>query len=368
MIESLRVAIAGGGTGGHAMPALAVAGELRRQRPQAELIYIGASGSIEERLAKAENIDFYSVPIKPLRRGVIFQNFMVPFLAVWSVAKAAGMLKRNGVKFVFGSGGFSSWPACGAARLTGVRYFLADGNAFPGLVTRLLAGKASRIYIAFEAIRRRLKMPAEKFLLSGYPVSGRLREPVSKEDARRQLGLNPETPCLLVTGGSGGSKTINNAINSAIPQLLEDGCSVIWQCGKQWGEIPTRESWQGRVLCERFLEPARMATAITAADVAVTRCGIMTLSELAVAGIPSVLVPFPFSAEGHQEANARAIEEAGGGIVILDRDLTADSLRQGIQQIRNGDRYPAMVKAMKAASRPDAARMMVEDMLRIADA
>ncbi len=345
------------------MPALAVGRELRKQSPGIKLIYVGNTGSLEERLAMVEGIDFFSVSIKPLRRGVLFPNLAVPFLAGNSIIQARKILRQNNVKMVFGSGGFSSWPACAAARFMRLPYYLTDGNAYPGLVTRLLGRKAAKIYIAFDQTKDYFGSNANNFLLTGFPVSDSIGR-LNKHEARIALGLDPDRITLLATGGSGGARTINQAISGAKDALIEQGYNLIWQTGKQWEtENATDTNSSRNFLVEKFLEPARMAAAIAAADIAVTRCGIMTLSELAVAGLPALLVPFPYSAEGHQEANAQAVEMAGGGIMIRDKDLTPERLLQTLNETINQGTLARMSANFLKLARPDAARLIAANML-----
>jgi len=368
LTEELTVALCGGGTGGHVMPALAVGEEILRQAPGTRLIFIGNRNSLEERLAKAASIDFYPVSIKPLRRGVILPNLGVPFKAGLSVLEAFRILKKNNAKMVFGSGGFSAWPACAAARFGRVPYFLCDGNAYPGLVTRLLGRNAARIYATFEITKTCFKKNAGNVILTGFPVSDSLGR-LTKKEARISLGLNAESMTILATGGSGGARTINRTLAEIKKTLLDKGYNLIWQTGKLWdSEKEAIAEMSSNSLVEKFLEPARMAAAIRAADLAVTRCGIMTLSEFAVAGLPAILVPFPHSAEGHQEANAVAVQAAGGGVMIKDHELTPKKLLQTIDELFTPLRLNSMAEGIRKFAKPDAANRIVRDMLETINA
>lgn len=345
------------------MPALAVAREIRSQAPSLRLLYIGAPGSIEEKLAKAEKVPFEAVSISPLRRGVIIPNLLVPLQAATSMIRAMWILKKQGAIGVFGSGGFSSWPATAAARQLRLPYFLEDGNAYPGIVTRLLARRASRLFLAYEETAKHLRAKPSQTRLTGVPVSNL----VGKEnliEARRELGLDEGRLTILATGGSGGAKTINRAIGEAKEELLRRGYNLIWQTGKQLETLPEVEPEFGkRMIIERFLDPVRMAQAIRACDIAVTRCGMMSLAELAVAGKPAILVPFPHSAEGHQEANACAVEAAGGGRYIRDADFEARSLLEALTEMESSEVLQRMATAQRALAKPNAAKEIAKDIL-----
>ena len=346
------------------MPALAVGRELQRLAADLEILYIGAANSIEERMAKGEGYRFAAVKIAPLRRGVIIPNLMMPYKAAYSVIEAMWLLNRNGVVGVFGSGGFSSWPACAAARQLRLPYFLEDGNAYPGLVVRLLAKRARRVYTAYDVTSQHLKLKGDQSIVAGIPVSSRIvgGDTVS---ARREMGLDESRFTILATGGSGGSKTINRAVEESLKKLLGKGFNVIWQTGKQIETLPAiPPAQQSRMLIERFLEPPRMALALKACDLAITRCGMMSLAELAVAGKPAILIPFPYSAEGHQEANAKAVSAAGGGVMVLDKDFSAERLGELVEELSDPAKSAKMTAAMKALGRPDAATRIAEDILK----
>lgn len=350
------------------MPALAVGSELRKQAPGSRLIYIGNRDSLEERLAKTGDIEFFPVSIKPLRRGVFIPNLSVPLLAISSILEARNILKRNNVKLVFGSGGFSSWPACAAARFSGVPYFLTDGNAYPGLVTRLLGRKATRVFVTFEETKAYFKKRVDNFLTTGFPVSSTIGK-MNKQEAKATFGFDPGRITILVTGGSGGARSINKTLSQVKNNLLDKGYNLIWQTGKHWEtEQEIQDATSNRLVIERFLEPARMAVAISAADLAITRCGIMTLSELAVAGLPAIMIPFPYSAEGHQEANALVIQSGDGGVMICDNELTPESLLNTIDKMIEPSKLKSLQKGIQNFARPDATQRIVKNMLETINA
>lgn len=359
----MRIVACGGGTAGHATPALAVCREIRRLRPDAEILYIGAPGSIEERLSRGDAIPFVPVNISPLRRKVFFANLAVPFRAVMSILKASKAMKRHRTLAVFGSGGYSSWPACASAKRMGIPYFLEDGNAYPGLVTRLLAANATKIYTAYTETAGHLKVGDDRVVIAGVPVSDRFSE-AGKEEARRELELDPHRFTILATGGSGGARNINKTIDQVKEKLLGEGFNLIWQTGKQWDTpIAVPSGMEHRLMIDRFYPPAVMALAVSAADVAVTRCGMMSLAEMAVAGKPAILVPFPYSAEGHQEKNAQAVAAAGGGKMILDREFTPETFFRALNEMSQPGVADAMSLAMKKIARPDAARIIAKDLI-----
>ena len=365
MSECLKLGVCGGGTGGHVIPALSICRKIKELKPEVEFLYIGAAGSIEERMANEEGYMFRRVWISSLDRGEIISNLVLPFKVVISIFQAIVYLLKHRAKLVLGTGGFSAFPACAAARVTGRPYVLWEPNAYPGLVTRLMARGASRIYISFNEVMKSLPGKAERFILTGNPVHIEMGETTPVE-ARRLLGLEPDRVTIFVTGGSGGAKSINTAVDQARNDLFEKGFNLIWQTGRQWEEEPEITfEYVNRIVMDRFFDRRRMSLAYSAADMVVARCGAMTLSELAAVGLPALLIPFPHSAEGHQEANAREVEAAGGGKVLLDEDLSPTSLVEAITEIIQPDKRKEMAEAMKKLARADAAERIARDILEL---
>ncbi|MBM3326862.1 MAG: undecaprenyldiphospho-muramoylpentapeptide beta-N-acetylglucosaminyltransferase [Calditrichaeota bacterium] len=362
---NLPIAIAGGGTGGHAIPLAAIVRELKSLRPGLDALYIGAKGHIEEDIARAEGYVFKAVWIGQLKRRAIFANAAFPAMMVVSFIQAILLLKRHRAQFVVGTGGYSAWPACAAARRLKKPYFLHESNALPGLVTRLLAKDARRVYIGFTEANNYLKLAPEQGVLTGNPALDDTYE-IDAAEARRIFNLAPDRPTLLVTGGSGGAQSINRVMNIVKEELVARGWNIIWQVGRSWeGSLTPADKLNGCLHIERFIAPQRMLAAYRAADAAVARCGAMTLTELAAARLPAVLVPYPYAAEGHQEANARAIERAGGGVVVLDNELNPETLFKALSQITESTQVVKMRQALAELTHRGVARFIAEDILRI---
>lgn len=365
METNLHIILGGGATGGHVIPALNMGKEIKQRKPDARLTYLGAKDSLEERLAKAEKIPFRRVRTVFLRRSKSLMNLVVPFVAGFSVLHAALILLRERVDLVISTGGYSAWPSAAAARLIRKPYVLFEGNAYPGLVTRLLARRARRIYLASQEAIKHLKVDAGNVLVTGNPVRFDFLA-LNKEDARQKLGLDASRFTLFATGGSGGARSINKAVFDSRQTILERGYNLIWQVGKQWdGDINVPQEYSNRLVIDRFLDRDRMSTAMQAADMAVARCGAMTLSELAGFGLPAVVIPFPASTGGHQEANGREYENAGAGVMIMDADLTGETLLKTIENVNTEDRLMKMSSAMHRMARPEALKSIIDDIMEV---
>lgn len=365
MSKVIHIALCGGGTGGHVMPALNIFRELKSRDFKFKFWYIGKRDSLEQRLANSENIDFCSVRITYLKRHFSLRNMVLPFIASVAVIKAMIHLLKFRIDIVIGTGGFSAWPALVASSLINIPYVLQEQNNLPGLVTRLTAKRARKIYLGHERAKKHLKVDSEKLIVTGNPLAWN-SEKISPENARQEFGLDVDRLTIFVSGGSGGASSINLLINTMKSDLIQSGYNIIWQTGKHRENIElTKVKVSKNLYIDSFFSQAKMFQAYAAANIAIVRCGEMTLAELAMAGLPSILVPFPFSADGHQETNGLAVQSDGAGIVIRDADLTVEKVSETIGSIMEPDNYKAMKLAMLARRRPDAARQIVDDIMDI---
>ncbi len=369
MSESFTFAVTGGASGGHAIPAVNIVGELRRRSPEMRAVFIGAANSIEQRLAEQHSIPFLPVQTIQLRRPILqLCNLLLPFILILGLVQALRILRRHRVRLVIGTGGYSSFPALAAARMLRVPYVINEQNALPGKVNRLLAKRAARIYVGYEQAVRYFNAPPGAVKVMGNPVNFPAAF-ADKASARAKLGLEVHRSTLFITGGSGGSRHLNRAVSEIVDGLLKEGWNVVWQVGRlpaAWStQVEVEPNWKEQLIRVRFFDQQTMAAAMAAADLAIARCGAMTLAELALAGLPAILVPFPFAAEGHQEANARAVESAGGGVVILDRDLTGEVLKRTIAELNTNATLERMGAAMRSLARPEAVAEIAGDILTV---
>jgi UDP-N-acetylglucosamine--N-acetylmuramyl-(pentapeptide) pyrophosphoryl-undecaprenol N-acetylglucosamine transferase len=242
---------------------------------------------------------------------------------------------------------------------------LQEQNTLPGLVTRLTAKRARRIYLGQKRAIKHLNSSPDRFLVTGNPVSWNL-SPILKAEARKKFGLDDDRTTIFISGGSGGAASINLLINSMKSNLIQKGYNIIWQTGKHWDKpLSNQDAESKNIYSDRFFSQESMFHAYSAANIAIVRCGEMTLAELALAGIPAILVPFPFSSEGHQEANGLAVEADGGGVLIRDSDLTIDKVSDTINAMLEPTTYKSMREAMLSRKRPDAAKLIVDDIMEL---
>jgi len=322
----MRIMITGGGTGGHTSPAVAVYEELRRRDPQLRVQWVGCQGRIEARVSERLGIPFRSLPVAgwPRRRGV--KQAWVGLKLLASLVRSAILLRSFRPQVVFGVGGYVSLPLMWAAQWMGIPTVLHEQNRRLGMANRLLAPKASRIFLSFEDAVG--DYPEERAVVVGNPVRQEFVAPPAMAEARAALQLDPEGPVVLVCGGSQGARRINEAVMESLPQLTGEGIQVLWATG-ELDYDRAREcavEFGGMVQVHRFIEA--MAQACAAADIVVGRAGASSTAELAALGKPCVLIPYPQATDNHQMQNALAFEDVGAGHILDDCLCTGTALAE----------------------------------------
>jgi UDP-N-acetylglucosamine--N-acetylmuramyl-(pentapeptide) pyrophosphoryl-undecaprenol N-acetylglucosamine transferase len=338
----MRLLIAGGGTGGHLYPALAVARAFRAEEPDGAVLLVGRAGGPEERLVPQAGFELATIRIRGLDRDAPWKNLALPVLIPTALRSAVGIVDRFRPDVVLGMGGYVMAPAVAAARMRGIPYVLHEKDVRPGLATRFFAAGAAAICTTLPGTEKRLK--GRRVELTGVP----LRE-----------GFQPRTPQvpprrLLITGGSQGARNLNRAVWSALDELCRMFEEVVHIAGRQGAEglaQHKRDGYRGIEFTDDM--PSLMAQT----DLVVSRAGVGTIAEATAVGLPMVLVPGTFGG-GHQEENAAAMVEAGAAVSVADGALTGATLVGSLKSL-DGDRLRAMAKASAAAGRRDAAQRVL---------
>jgi UDP-N-acetylglucosamine--N-acetylmuramyl-(pentapeptide) pyrophosphoryl-undecaprenol N-acetylglucosamine transferase len=351
------VFFAGGGTGGHLMPALAIAEAMVRLDGSVRPFFLGSRRGIEANILPQRPWSYELLPLEPLRRRQWWKNGSLPLSFVRSVLRVGRLCAEHRPALVVGTGGYAAGPVVWAAARRGVPAILQEQNAFPGLATRWLAGRAAQIHLGFPEARRYLKPgPATSVVESGNPI---LPPPDPRPEKRKvqaaSWGLAAEGPVVLVVGGSQGALAVNLAVESALQGgLWPRGCRLLWQTGA--GTFDRFAKWDDRksVLVRPFIDP--IANAYAASDCVVSRSGAMTLAEICAWSLPSVLVPLPTAAAGHQAFNASALAGAGAAVVLDQSDLTGQRLAAELGGLLSDPaRLADISRAAGRRARPDAA-------------
>ncbi len=362
--EVVRVMIAGGGTGGHISPGIAIADALERSAPGIEVFFMGRRNSIEERLVGRTGREFVAVPSMGLRRSIDIRNVAMPFVVVAGFARALGVLAARRPAAAVGTGGFVSMPPVLAARALRIPVVLQEQNSYPGLATRVLSRSASSVHTSFEETAAHLPC-AREVVLSGNPVRSEF-EVTDRAESRIRLGLDPEGAVVLLVGGSGGARRINDAVASAAGRIAGMGVQLVVQTGTaDVDKVRAAVAEAGvRAIVEPFFDD--MATAYAASDLVVSRSGATAIAEIEIVGRPSLLVPYPYATEGHQMKNARAVEKEGAAVVVPDDELSGERLADEISELlKDSARLALMAQRARALARPDAAERVAETVLAL---
>ena len=336
----MRVIFTCGGTGGHINPAIAVANQLRHRHPDAQILFIGAKGHMEEQLVPKAGFELKCLDVAGLQRGKSLKALGKNLKTVWNTAKAVSACKQIIRSFapdvIMGTGGYACFPALMAGSMMGIPTCVHESNAMPGLTTRILAGRVDRVLVAFAESIARYKCP-EKIETVGMPIR---REFIyaDKKAAREALGLG-EGPVVVSAFGSLGARAMNQAVARmfALEQEAQFPFYHIHATGKfGWEWMPDLVREQGVELEKCTQIDMReyiydMPTVMAAADVFISRAGASTCNEIAACGVPCILIPSPNVTDNHQEKNARVLEGQGGAVVLLEKDCTAQSLLEQTQ-------------------------------------
>jgi UDP-N-acetylglucosamine--N-acetylmuramyl-(pentapeptide) pyrophosphoryl-undecaprenol N-acetylglucosamine transferase len=346
-----KILLAGGGTGGHLFPALAIADEIKRLEPSATFLFLGTTGKIEARVVPQHGYPFRTIWISGFHRRLTIDNLLFPLKVIVSLIQSFFVIRQFRPDVVVGTGGYVCGPILFVASLLGIPTIIHESNSYPGITTRLLAARVSRVFIAFKEAQRWLKR-TDHVVLTGTPTREVLGT-ISKKDGTEAFGLEPGKHTILVFGGSLGAASINNAVLASIDELRRKDIQLIWQTGRSDYEriravVGSRSiGWLGA-----FIE--NMEYALGAADLVICRAGATTLAELTRVGKPAIVVPYPHAAGDHQTHNARSLADAGAAVMIADQDLARD-LGSNVQALlENPTRLRQMGAASKEMGRPGA--------------
>lgn len=342
--ETLSVVVAGGGTAGHIEPAMAVAEAVRHQYPGARITALGTARGLETTLVPQRNVDLRLIPAVPVSRKINKELLSLPLRVNKAVREAKKILREVNADVVIGFGGYVSAPAYLAAKSLGLPFFVHEANACAGMANKLgvrLGGVGLAAVPNSGLEGEVIGIPVRQSVLS-------LNVAATRAEAREFFGLKPDSKVLLVTGGSQGAASINNAMVAAADTLIAANISVLHAFGKKNSiTLPDNVAASGNYVAVPYIE--RMDLALAAADMILCRSGAMTVAEVSAVGLPAVYVPLPHG-NGEQALNAKPIVDAGGGEIIADADLTAQTIAQAvIPTLRNDDRLAAAGEAARSA-------------------
>jgi len=331
-----RIIIAGGGTGGHIFPAIAIANALKKQEPLTEILFVGAKGKMEMEKVPAAGYKIEGLDIAGFNRSSLIKNIGLPLKLLKSFFQVRKVFKSFQPDAVIGVGGYSSFPVLRFAQAKGVPSFIHESNSFAGKSNILLGKKATKVFVASDGMER--FFPADKIVISGNPIRPSIANvaSLSKEEALKFFGLQQGKKTLLVVGGSLGARSINEAVAKGLNDLIGNNLQIIWQTGmtdaNKWKEAA---KGQPSVWVNEFI--TEMEKGYAAADIVVSRAGAMAKAELCVVRKPVLFVPFPFAAEDHQTVNAMNLVEKHAALMVSDGEAINKVVPRVIELTKNED-------------------------------
>ncbi len=366
-VASIRVMFAGGGTGGHLFPAIAIADEIKKIEPNAKVLFIGTKNKIEARIVPQNGYAFQTIWISGFHRRFRISNLLFPLKVIVSIMQARSIIKEFQPHVVVGTGGYVSGPVLRAAIMKGVPTLIQEQNNFPGVTTRMLAGKVNEVHLAYERSKKYFKRTDNVFI-SGNPTRINLEQP-SKGEALEYFGFDSkeEKRVLLVFGGSLGAHTINTAIMDNLDQLLQNKVRIIWQTGvEDFAEADrlSRKYSSRDISVKIFID--RMDYAYAACDLVVCRAGATTIAEFTLLGKPAILVPYPHAAANHQMENAQMLSQHGAAELVSD-DQVSEKLLSTVLSLFNNEKLHNMSEKSKTLGCPTAARNLALRVIQLAN-
>ena len=367
MEKELRVIISGGGTGGHIFPAVSIANAVKALRLDAKILLVGALGRMEMQRVPAAGYEIKGLPICGFDRKNLLKNVKVLYKIWKSQRMAKKIIKDFRPQVAVGVGGYASGPTLNKAAAMGIPCLIQEQNSYAGVTNKLLAKKAEKICVAYEGMER--VFPAEKIILTGNPVRQALLDTtITREDAVRSFGLDPEKKTILLVGGSLGARTINESMLRHLDLIKDSGLQFIWQTGKYYSaEIAERLKGQDLPNLKVTDFITDMGSAYRAADLVISRAGASSISEFCLIGKPVILVPSPNVAEDHQTKNALALSTRDAAIYIKDAEAPEILLQTAIDTVNDDAKLKSLSENVLKLALPDSANIIAKEVINLAN-
>jgi UDP-N-acetylglucosamine--N-acetylmuramyl-(pentapeptide) pyrophosphoryl-undecaprenol N-acetylglucosamine transferase len=363
-MENLRIIIAGGGTGGHIFPAVAIGHAIKRLQPEASLLFVGAKGKMEMEKVPQEGFDIVGLDIAGFSRSDLLKNISLPFKLLKSFIESRNILKRFRPHAVVGVGGYASFPILNAAQRMAIPTLVQEQNSYAGKSNKILGKKAKAICVAYEKMES--FFPKSKLLLTGNPVRRNIAHSgISRDKGQVWLGMDASKRTLLVIGGSLGAKAINESVDMHIEEILDMGLQVLWQTGKPYySQALQRTKGLANVEVRAFI--TEMDYAYAAADIIISRAGALAIAELCIVAKPVIFVPYPFAAEDHQTSNAMALVEHNAALMITDSNAKTELISKLRHLINDSAMQELMRRNLEQMAIKDADERIAQIVVEIA--
>jgi UDP-N-acetylglucosamine--N-acetylmuramyl-(pentapeptide) pyrophosphoryl-undecaprenol N-acetylglucosamine transferase len=362
MSKQLRIIIAGGGTGGHIFPAIAVAQAIQKIQPSAAILFVGATGKMEMEKVPQAGYEIIGLTIGGLNRANLFANWNLPFKLAKSFFQVRNIFSKFKPNAVFGVGGYSSFPVLKYAQTKNIPTFIHESNAFAGKSNLWLSKNATQIFTGTKGMEA--FFPLDKIVVTGNPVRKNIIEAtMTKEAALLKFGLLPSRKTLLIIGGSLGAKSINNTIQENLKVFSDANIQLIWQTGKSNAITYAQASnAYPNVFVSSFIDD--MSAAYTAADIVLSRSGAMAVAEICITQKPCVFVPYPFAAEDHQTYNAMSLVNEGAALIVADKDVNEKLISKIMQLFQDNALTDTIKDSIKNFATFNADTMIAESIMK----
>ena len=355
-----NILLAGGGTGGHLYPALAIADEIKKLVPGARFLFVGTKDKIEARVVPQRGYPFRTIWISGFHRRLTLGNLLFPVKVLVSLVQSFFLIRSFRPDVAIGTGGYVCGPVLWMASLLGVPVVLHESNSYPGVTIRMLSDRAVKVMTAFEQTKQWLKRN-DNVELVGTPTREVLGK-VSREDGLAFFRLDPKKKTVFVFGGSLGAASVSNSVLGILDELFAANAQVIWQTGQvDYKRVRDALGNKQGVWLGAFID--NMEHAYAAADIVVCRSGALTIAELTRVGLPAVLVPYPYAAADHQTINARSLVDAGAAAMVQDSEIGMKLKQEVLGLLNDAGKQAKMSQASKRLGKPEAGMEIAKKIL-----
>lgn len=367
----MKLIVSGGGTGGHIFPAISIANAVKAQKPDTEILFVGALGRMEMQRVPAAGYKIIGLPVQGFDRKHLLKNVKV----LWNLWKSKRMAKKIVKEFqpdvAVGVGGYASGPMLDECAAAGVPCLIQEQNSYAGVTNKLLAKKARKICVAYDGMER--FFPEDKILLTGNPVRQNIIDSsVTKEEAMKAFNLDPNKKTILIVGGSLGARTLNESVLQHLNDIKNSNdVQIIWQTGKYYSQqiadskklAVDEQRWPSNLQETDFISD--MAAAYKAADLVISRAGASSISEFCLIGKPVILVPSPNVAEDHQTKNAMALVNKGAAIYVADAEAAEKVIGVALATVQDEATLEDLSKNIKKLALPDSANIIADMVIKM---
>ena len=367
MDSNLRIIISGGGTGGHVFPAISIANAIKAKHPDAQILFVGALGRMEMQRVPAAGYEIKGLPICGFDRKHLLKNIVVLFKIWKSQHMAKKIIKDFKPMAAVGVGGYASGPTLNQCAAMGIPCLIQEQNSYAGVTNKLLAKKASKICVAYEGMDR--FFPADKIIMTGNPVRQNvLQTDITKEEARKAFGLEPDKKTILVVGGSLGARTVNESIINHLDIVENADVQIIWQTGKYYNKAIMDTLAQHKPIKNLKVMDfiSDMGAAYRAADLVISRAGASSISEFCLIGKPVILVPSPNVAEDHQTKNALALVNKDAALYVKDIEAPDTLLDTALKTVNDEAKLASLSENIKKLGLKNSADVIADEVIKLA--